>query len=106
MTAPEPVFEAPWHAQVFAMTVHLNETGLFAWSEWTARFSAELADRGLSRELDGGDDYFEAWLATLETYLSRSGIADAVEQSRVRNAWERAYLTTPHGSPVVLPGCR
>ena len=24
MSAPEPVFEAPWHAQIFALTVHLK----------------------------------------------------------------------------------
>lgn len=31
MSAPEPVFEAPWHAHLFALTVHLNESGLFDW---------------------------------------------------------------------------
>ena len=27
--APSPVFEEPWHAQVFAITVALNEAGVF-----------------------------------------------------------------------------
>jgi len=31
---PEPVFEAPWHAQVFALTVHLNEAG----PQWEAAY--------------------------------------------------------------------
>ena len=28
-SAPEPVFAEPWHAQVFAVTVALNEAGSF-----------------------------------------------------------------------------
>ncbi len=36
IAAPEPVFAEPWHAQVFAVTVALNEAGRFAWSEWAA----------------------------------------------------------------------
>ena len=33
-SAPEPVFEAPWHVQLFALTVHLNEAGHFVWGDW------------------------------------------------------------------------
>lgn len=103
-TAPEPVFSEPWHAQVFALTVHLNETGHFAWPDWTARFGATLARHGLTRELDGGDDYFHAWLDTLETLLADLSHAGPGEVERLRDAWERAYLATPHGAPVRLPG--
>ncbi|GHG90584.1 nitrile hydratase accessory protein [Pseudodonghicola xiamenensis] len=100
--APDPVFSAPWHGQVFALTVHLNETGQFDWSEWTARFSRTLAAHGLSRELDGGDDYFTAWLETLEAILAEIGHAAPPEVERLRAAWEAAYLSTPHGDPVHL----
>jgi len=31
--APSPVFEEPWHAQVFAITVALNEAGVFQWTD-------------------------------------------------------------------------
>ena len=27
---PEQAFAAPWHAEVFALAVHLNERGIFA----------------------------------------------------------------------------
>ena len=100
--APEPVFTQPWHAQVFALTVHLNEAGQFAWPDWTARFSRTLARHGLARELDGGDDYFTAWLETLEELLADLGQADPAEVDRLHAAWESAYLTTPHGAPVRL----
>ena len=102
MSQPDPVFEAPWHAQVFALTVHLHERGLFTWPDWATGFGATLARHGLERELNGGDDYFNAWLETLETVLREAGQADAVQVEAVRAAWENAYLSTPHGQPVRL----
>lgn len=99
---PAPVFAEPWHAQLFALTVHLNETGRFAWPDWAARFAGTLARHGLSRDLDGGDDYFTAWLETLESILTEDGSAPAAEVAAVRDAWEAAYLATPHGAPVRL----
>ncbi|KIC50721.1 nitrile hydratase accessory protein [Tateyamaria sp. ANG-S1] len=99
---PEPVFEAPWHAQLFALTVHLNEAGHFAWPDWAERFGATLKRHGLERELNGGDDYFLAWLETLETLLTDTGAAEATALRDMRAAWEAAYLRTPHGAPVTL----
>lgn len=102
--APEPVFEAPWHAQVFALTVHLNEAGHFVWADWAARFGATLKAHGVARDLDGGDDYFAAWLETLEGLLAEMALADPGAVADMRAAWERAYLSTEHGKPVSLDG--
>lgn len=102
MSAPEPVFEQPWHAQAFALAVHLHESGHFTWPEWASAFGAELAERGLTRELDGGDDYFDAWLAVLEAICARQGLAEAAALAEMKAAWEAAYLGTPHGQPVRL----
>ncbi|KAJ54178.1 nitrile hydratase [Actibacterium mucosum KCTC 23349] len=102
MKRPEPAFAEPWHAQLFALTVHLNETGLFDWPHWADRFSATLKRHGVARELNGGDDYFNAWLETLEAVLSEQSLADPAQVDRIRNAWEQAYMTTPHGAPVRL----
>ncbi len=99
---PEPVFLQPWHGQVFALTVHLNEAGLFSWSDWATRFGATLKRHGLARDLDGGEDYFNAWLETLETLLADLGQADPDQVEALRAAWEAAYLDTPHGAPVTL----
>ncbi|WP_170428218.1 nitrile hydratase accessory protein [Ruegeria arenilitoris] len=101
-SAPEPVFAEPWHAQVFAVTVALNEAGRFDWSDWATRFSQTLKRHGLDRDLDGGDDYFHAWLETLEQLLNEQGAAVTGEVIQYKNAWEEAYLTTPHGQPVRL----
>lgn len=99
----EPVFTEPWHAQVFALTVHLNEAGHFTWSEWVNRFSTVLRQLGVKRDLNGGDDYFHAWLETLEALLRDAGMASAAQMEQTRAAWEQAYLATPHGAPVTLP---
>lgn len=99
---PEPAFEAPWHAQIFALTVHLNETGRFEWGDWAKRFGATLARHGLDRELNGGEDYFTCWLETLESYLGEMGLATNADLAALRLAWETAYLSTPHGAPVKL----
>ena len=102
MMRPEPAFSEPWHAQVFALTVHLNETGHFAWTDWAAAFSQTLKSHGLARDLDGGDDYFNAWLETLEQILISEGHAAAADVSHMTAAWKEAYLSTPHGQPVQL----
>lgn len=99
---PDPVFEAPWHAQVFALTVYLNEAGHFAWADWAQRFGTTLKQHGVDRELNGGEDYFAAWLETLEGFLAEIGMAKPADVDRLRRAWEAAYLRTPHGSPVHL----
>ncbi|GFE48770.1 hypothetical protein So717_05230 [Roseobacter cerasinus] len=100
---PTPVFDAPWHAQVFALTVHLNESGHFDWPDWAALFGATLKRHGLDKDLNGGDDYFGAWLDTLEAMLATLNLTDGAETERMRAAWETVYLTTPHGAPVRLP---
>lgn len=102
MSLPEPVFTEPWQAQVFGVTVHLNEAGYFTWPDWSARFAQTLRRHGLEKELNGGDDYFLAWLVTLETFLSDLNLSDTAEVARLKQAWERAYLATPHGQPVHL----
>lgn len=98
----EPVFSEPWHAQLFAVTVHLSETGVFGWPDWTACFGKVLKEHGVSKELDGGDDYFIAWLDALERMLSDTSTAHGPEIEALVAAWRQAYLSTPHGQPVRL----
>lgn len=98
--APTPVFEAPWHAQSFALAVYLNERGIFDWPEWTQVFGATLAEHGLAKDLDGGDDYFLTWVEALERICTDKGVAELEALSVLKGSWERAYLVTPHGAPV------
>ena len=96
------VFEQPWHAQLFALTVQLNCDGCFVWSYWTKIFAATLKTRGLSKSLNGGDDYFEAWLDAFEQLLCQLDLTEEAHVKTMRQAWAQAYLVTPHGHPVKL----
>jgi nitrile hydratase accessory protein len=100
MSAPEPVFAAPWHAEAFALAVSLEAAGLFVWSEWTEVFGAVLAEQGAARDLDGGDDYFFAWVTALERICTSQGLAEVGVLASLQADWEAAYLSTPHGAPV------
>jgi len=95
----EPVFPEPWAADAFAMTVHLHERGLFAWSEWAERLSAELHKPG--RAVDGSD-YFDCWVSALSGLLVAKGIAHADVIPAIQQSWQRAAEATPHGRPIAL----
>ncbi len=92
-------FTEPWQAQVFALTVHLHEQGLFSWPEWADALSAEV--RRLDAATDGSD-YYEHWTAALQAILAAKGVAAGDAIDRVAAAWERAAEATPHGMPIEL----
>ena len=105
--SPEKVFDAPWHAEVFALAVHLNEGGYFDWPEWASRFgenlaAAKTAKIGVVEGLDGSDDYYQIWLQTLIELMQKKGLVDAKMLASIKAQWREAYLTTPHGKPVHL----
>lgn len=93
-----PPFEAPWQAQLFALTVALNEAGHVDWADWAGRFSAL---RGPDTAPDG-HDYFHHWLDALEALVADGGIAARDEIAALSDAWARAAAATPHGVAVTL----
>jgi len=105
--SPEQAFDAPWHAEVFALAVHLNEGGHFDWPEWAGRFGENLAAAkmvkiGRGEGLDGSDDYYQIWLQTLIELMQEKGLVDTKMLASIKAQWRNAYLTTPHGKPVHL----
>jgi nitrile hydratase accessory protein len=99
VTDPAPsTFAAPWEAQVFALVVSLQESGLFTWPEWADRLGREIRPADApERAADYG-----AWLATLEAILAERGLA-APESVQTRTAaFLRAAEATPHGEPIRL----
>lgn len=97
-----PVFAAPWEAQAFAMTVALEEQGLFTWGEWTAALSEEIRSAQEAGDPDLGDTYYTHWLRALERLVATKGVATAETLIRCRDAWARAAERTPHGLPIEL----
>ncbi len=84
---PRPVLpgmDEAWQAHLFALTVHLNERGLFSWATWGTYFGPALLldypekdgtiETALS-EARVNRHYFLAWQAALEQLLSDLEIA-------------------------------
>lgn len=90
---PGAPFDEPWQAQLFGLTVALNESGLFPWSDWSPALGAELAM---------GHTYWKAWLHALERILTERGIALPDEIAVLAEHWQRAAHATPHGTPIRL----
>ena len=95
-------FDEPWHAEVFAVTVHLSEQKLFSWAEWTDAKGKQINKAKLTHPIDGSDDYYTVWLHTLIELISTKGITDTEAILDVQNRWADAYRNTPHGKPVKL----
>ena len=94
-----PVFQEPWEAQAFALTVALHQTGKFTWTEWAAALSSELKAAGPEQS---GTDYYSHWLAALEKISNSKDLTNSAELQRRKEAWDRAAHATPHGEPILL----
>jgi nitrile hydratase accessory protein len=97
-----PVFREPWHAQAFAMALHLHDRGCFKWPEWAETLGEEIKKAQAAGDLDTGETYYNHWLSTLERIVSEKGLTDARALARTRDAWEHACERTPHGAPIEL----
>ena len=97
-----PVFNEPWEAKAFALTLGLYERGLFTWPEWADALTREIAAAQAGGDADLGDTYYRHWLRALESLVARKGAASADELARCGRAWEEAAHRTPHGSPIEL----
>ena len=98
----EPVFDEPWQAQVLAMVDTLIADGVIEATAWSDSLGNELKK---AQRLGASDDitiYYEAVLQALEQLLDRNTDISGSEVSNKRDAWEQAYLATPHGQPVKL----
>ncbi|MHC1548510.1 nitrile hydratase accessory protein [Phyllobacterium sp. K27] len=94
-----PVFAEPWQAEAFAMVVALHERGLFTWTEWAKALSSELEQSG---RLEDASDYYQCWLAALESLITKKKVAPRADIDLLTHAWQRAALATPHGQPIRL----
>ncbi len=97
-----PIFGEPWEAQAFAMVVALHQAGLFAWPEWTAALSRQIAGAGGPRGGGAADSYYLDWLAALESLVVAKGVTTRELLEARKAAWERAAEATPHGAPILL----
>ena len=64
----DEVFSAPWHCELFALTISLYEKKVFDWALWTAALGNSLKDKQVSME-DDLDYYYGTWLEALEELI-------------------------------------
>jgi len=62
----ELVFQAPWQGRAFGLAVVLNEKGAYRWNAFRSRLVEQIAG--------GSPDYYESWLAALESVVLDRGL--------------------------------
>jgi nitrile hydratase accessory protein len=97
-----PVFQEPWQAQAFAMTLKLHDRGAFTWSEWAHYLGREIQVAQACGDPDLGDTYYLHWLAALERIVADKGLLGATDLARRKEEWADAARSTPHGQPIEL----
>ena len=64
----DEVFSAPWHCELFALTISLYENKVFDWAFWTTELGNKLKDKPMSMA-DDLDYYYSRWLEALEELI-------------------------------------
>ncbi len=100
--AEGPVFNAPWEAYAFAMTLSLHARGVFTWPEWAATLSREIQSAQAAGDADLGDTYYRHWLNALEGLVADKQVSSVDELRRYQSAWDHAADRTPHGQAIIL----
>ena len=95
MIQPEAPFDEPWQAQLFALTVALNEAGHFSWPEWAAVFGPKVQAAPAS-------EYWHIWSDALAALMHQRGIAEPAHIETLTRRWQAAARATPHGEPIHL----
>lgn len=98
----EPVFDEAWQAQLLAMVDQMIGDGVFSNAVWSETLGQNLKDAEAGGQADDIDTYYAAVLTTFETLLAQSTDVSSDLITNKQQAWERAYLNTPHGQPVNL----
>lgn len=97
-----PVFNEPWQAHAFALTVALHERGHFTWPEWAICFSTVIATAQKTSQIDTQESYYLLWLSALEKIIADKGLSNRIVMTSRYEAWTRATKATPHGEQIRL----
>ncbi|MEP7083516.1 MAG: nitrile hydratase accessory protein [Betaproteobacteria bacterium] len=97
-----PVFDAPWEAQAFAMTLALHARGVFTWKEWAQALALGIDEAKQRGEADTGEEYYRHWLIALERIAADKGLVTDASLQQRRDEWEAAAHRTPHGQAIEL----
>src|SRR5918992_668989 len=85
-----PIFREPWEAQAFAMTLALQERGLFTPAEWSEALGKEIKRAQAAGDPDTGETYYRHWMAALERLIEDKNVSSQETMQRYREAWDHA----------------
>lgn len=98
----QPAFDEAWQAQVLALADSLVQNGMFSAAAWSDTLGAALKRAAEDGAEDDQETYYRCALSALETLVADNSLIDRRAMKGKRDAWEQAYLSTPHGQPVEL----
>lgn len=98
----DPVFEEGWHAQTLALADAMVRSGAFTAGDWANALGAALKDADAAGNPDTTETYYHCAITALEQLIAKATSIDPTMMSNRKATWERAYLATPHGEPVLL----
>ncbi|MEO9652103.1 MAG: nitrile hydratase accessory protein [Roseobacter sp.] len=100
-----PVFNAPWEAKAFAMTIDLYKHGVFEWSDWCTTLSKEISAAQAAGDPDLGDTYYNHWLNALEKIVTAKNVTDSHKLLAAKEDWRAADEHRAFGeAPVLVKG--
>lgn len=88
----EPVFEEPWMARAFALTVKLHQQDVFTWSQWSEYLAAAIN----SKTAENGVGYYECWLQALENLLRDKEVVDSTDYTHEIKRMQDTFATPDH----------
>jgi hypothetical protein len=96
------IFQEQWQAQAVALVEVLIGSGRLKSAEWAEALGAERDKQLSAGEPDSDASYYTAFLTALESIAEKNDLAVPAEVDCREREWRHAYLSTPHGKPVVL----
>lgn len=88
----EPIFEEPWMARAFALTVKLHQLGVFTWPQWSEYLVAAIN----SKTAENGVGYYESWLQALENLLRDKEVLDSTDYTHEIKRMQDTLATPDH----------
>lgn len=102
-TAPRgKLFAEQWHAEAIAVMELLIAAGRISPEDWSHALGTEIDRRHAAGAPDTDETYYAAFLTVLEQSVEGGALASSAEIDKCEADWRAAYLSTPHGQPVVL----
>lgn len=86
-----PVFDEPWQARAFAMTLELYEKKVFTWGEWCKALSSVITAAEVSgADPEDGSTYYQHWLKALEGIVTDKNVASGETLRSAKADWRAA----------------